>query len=110
MQIGHLSIRQLDALALAVAERRQQLVYSDRMRVRQLLREEAAKEGFTIEELFRFGAPAPLESSHSPTGPRTTYRNPNNPDQVWHGRGRQPMWMKRALGAGVSIDALRSNT
>lgn len=110
MQIGHLSIRQLDALALAIAERRQQLVYSDRKRVRQLLRDEAAKEGFTIEELFRFGAPAPREGSNSQTGPRATYRNPNNPDQVWHGRGRQPIWMKRALGAGVSIDTLRSDT
>ncbi len=32
------------------------------------------------------------------------YRHPENADQTWSGRGRQPDWMKQALAAGQSKD------
>jgi DNA-binding protein H-NS len=32
------------------------------------------------------------------------YRHPENADQTWSGRGRQPDWMKEALAAGKSKD------
>jgi DNA-binding protein H-NS len=34
------------------------------------------------------------------------YANPANPDQTWTGRGRQPGWVKEALGKGKSLDDL----
>jgi DNA-binding protein H-NS len=34
------------------------------------------------------------------------YRNPDNPQEVWSGRGRQPLWVQRALAAGTSLDRL----
>jgi DNA-binding protein H-NS len=30
------------------------------------------------------------------------YRHPENADQTWSGKGRQPEWMKEALAAGQS--------
>ena len=35
------------------------------------------------------------------------YANPENPTQTWTGRGRQPNWVKDALGKGKSVDDLR---
>lgn len=32
------------------------------------------------------------------------YRNPNNPDETWSGRGRQPKWMQQLQAEGVSMD------
>lgn len=35
------------------------------------------------------------------------YRNPENAAEQWTGRGRQPKWVKAALDAGKTLDALR---
>jgi DNA-binding protein H-NS len=32
------------------------------------------------------------------------FRNPENPDEVWSGRGRQPKWVQAALAEGQSLD------
>lgn len=72
--------------------------------------EAAAKEhGFTLAELL------PLveqrgrgrgRGGSKPTGaPR--YRNPDNPEQTWSGRGRRPHWVHEAEAAGRSLDDLR---
>jgi DNA-binding protein H-NS len=41
-------------------------------------------------------------------GPRACPNTPTrqNPDQTWTGRGRQPGWVKEALGKGKSLDDL----
>lgn len=52
-----LSIRQLEQLELAVRQRREQLIYEDRKRVRELLIQAARDEGFSIYNLFDLPAP-----------------------------------------------------
>lgn len=32
------------------------------------------------------------------------YRNPENPEMTWTGRGRKPGWIVEALAAGKSLD------
>ena len=34
------------------------------------------------------------------------YRNPENPEQTWSGRGRQPKWMEGLLAAGKTLEDL----
>jgi DNA-binding protein H-NS len=34
------------------------------------------------------------------------YKNPNNPAEVWSGRGRQPRWVREQLKTGKSLDQL----
>lgn len=36
-----------------------------------------------------------------------TYRNPNNPEETWTGRGRKPKWLIAALDAGSTVDQCR---
>ena len=31
------------------------------------------------------------------------YRNPNNPDEAWKGRGPKPKWLKAAIAAGGQL-------
>jgi hypothetical protein len=52
-----LSIRQLEQLELAVRQRREQLIYEDRKRVRDLLIQTARDEGFSIYTLFDLAVP-----------------------------------------------------
>ncbi len=37
------------------------------------------------------------------------YQNPSNPDETWRpgGRGRQPLWVRRALESGIDISEWR---
>ena len=32
------------------------------------------------------------------------YRNPDNPSEIWSGRGREPKWMQREMASGKSRD------
>ncbi|MFN7781952.1 MAG: hypothetical protein ACK5PG_04365 [Lysobacterales bacterium] len=52
-----MTIRQLEQLELAVRQRREQLIYQDRKRVRDLLIATAREEGFSIYALFDLPAP-----------------------------------------------------
>lgn len=60
----------------------------------------AAEFGFSLSELSadtktRGGA------KKSKTPPK--YRNPENPEETWSGRGRKPQWVHDALAKGVDI-------
>ena len=35
------------------------------------------------------------------------YRNPDNPKEIWSGRGRKPRWFTDAIGAGTSEESMR---
>lgn len=79
--------------------------------------ETAARDhGFTLDELVplmgpprgrrRSAAEAGERSSSSPQGaPR--YRNPENPEQTWSGRGRRPRWVHEAEAAGRRLEDMR---
>ena len=78
--------------------------------------EAAAREhGFTLDELMslmgsprgrRRNAAEAVERSPGPAGePR--FRNPDNPDQTWSGRGRRPRWVHEAEAAGRRLEDMR---
>ena len=60
--------------------------------------EKAAQEfGFSLNDL-----------QNTPKGKTKTaarFRNPNDADQTWSGRGRKPQWIKDAEAAGTDISA-----
>ena len=75
----------------------------------------ASSSGFELDELFGEAATAPgarskKRASKKVGGRRTSaakgkkvapkYRNPNDPDQTWAGRGRQPRWFADAIAKG----------
>jgi len=74
--------------------------------------EDAAREhGFTLTELMplmtqaRRGRPGKAMSEVVP-GAAPRYRNPDNPDQTWSGRGRRPRWVHEAEAAGRPLSEL----
>ena len=38
---------------------------------------------------------------------RPKYKNPNNPAEVWSGRGKRPLWVQKQLKTGKKLDASR---
>ena len=80
------------------------------------VRAAAKAHGFSLEELTGDAPAAPAEKK--PRAPRAKknsdgrakvapkYRNPNNADETWAGRGRPPAWVAAHIGAGGSKEDL----
>ncbi|MFP3383476.1 MULTISPECIES: H-NS family nucleoid-associated regulatory protein [Tritonibacter] len=62
----------------------------------------AAEYGFSLDEVFANPAKGAVRKSKA--SPK--YRNPENPDETWTGRGRKPHWVHAALKNGVDISDL----
>lgn len=58
------------------------------------IKTEAAKHGWSINELF---ASATRQKGHA------VYRHPKRPELTWTGRGRTPRWIKDAEREGFSL-------
>ena len=73
--------------------------------------EDAARQhGFTLTELMPLmgnaqGRGRGRRSGSTSSGPANAprYRNPDNAEQTWSGRGRRPRWVHEAEAAGRSL-------
>lgn len=66
------------------------------------VKETARELGFSLEELLNDSAPAAKEKA----AVVAKYRNPENAEQTWTGRGRKPQWVSDALANGGSLEAM----
>jgi len=74
----------------------------------------AKAQGITVEELlqsFTQDKSAGKKRGRKKAAPKTTgrkiaakYRNPDNHEQTWTGRGQSPLWIRGRLEAGASKD------
>ncbi|MEJ6403448.1 H-NS histone family protein [Yoonia sp. 2307UL14-13] len=69
----------------------------------------AAAHGFDLTEILGEDS-APKKTRKKSVGPKKPgvpkYRNPDDNDQTWTGKGRQPDWFKKALAAGKTPEAM----
>ena len=81
--------------------------------VRNKLITQAEAEGYTIEDLFGVVATRKTATRKTSKTGRTAskgrkvppkYRNPENPEETWTGRGKQPRWMTREIGTGKKVE------
>jgi DNA-binding protein H-NS len=61
--------------------------------------------GLSLEELIEFGATKHKKAPRKAVEPR--YRNLNDPEQTWTGRGKQPRWLVAELEKGASLESFR---
>ena len=87
-----------DAVAIKVREKQEAEKADAKAELERLARE----RGFDAHELFS-GKPG---TGKPKTKVAPKYRNPDNPEQTWTGRGRQPGWVKEALEAGKTLDSM----
>ena len=75
------------------------------------IKELAASHGLSIEEVLaakpgrRSRGKEGVEKARTSKSP-PKYRNPDNPDQTWTGKGRKPGWLLEALSQGKSLEDL----
>ena len=114
IDINSLSARELETLINKAKKRKTTLAKRKPVaQVRRKLEQQAKAEGYTIEELFG-------TTGSTTTTPRSTgrvakkarklgkvppkYRNPDNPEETWTGRGRQPRWLAALTAEGRQVE------
>lgn len=89
-----------EALSKSEARRRQDAIEAVERAVRDY--------DFTMQEFLSFASGTKLKRSSGRKGAAAAkFRNPENPNETWSGRGRRPQWFKAQLEAGRSEDDLR---
>lgn len=82
-----------------------QATIRDREEARKAAEEAVAKFGYSLAEVTGGAANAKKTKSGKPAA-LPKYRNPENAEETWSGRGRKPHWFNRAIAAGVDLDTL----
>ena len=62
----------------------------------------AKNVGLSLEALIEFGASKQKKAPRKAVEPR--YRNVNNAEQTWTGRGKQPRWLVAELEKGAKLE------
>ncbi|MDN5477412.1 MAG: H-NS histone family protein [Staphylococcus equorum] len=64
--------------------------------------EVAESVGFTVQELITYGEQKKKKSARKAVEPR--YRNTENQEETWTGRGKHPRWLVAALEKGAKLE------
>ena len=72
------------------------------------LRQEMHDLGIDPRALARAPSSAPSRRATGGGGKaRTWYRHPDNPEQVWRGKGKRPRWLQEMIDRGDDVSGLQ---
>lgn len=94
----------LEVLAKDVEKALKRAAETERKDALKAARLAAQERGFDLEELLEPGAAKTSKASGKPKAP-AKYRNPENPEQTWTGRGRKPQWLVDAVAEGADLSS-----
>lgn len=101
--------KELEKLKGNVEKALEKLAQKDKKAALAAAEKAAAAHGFSLAELAGDEA-TPFKTVKVKTGPKKVsppkYKNPENAEQTWSGKGRQPDWFKAAIAAGTTPDAM----
>ncbi len=104
INLGKLSERELKALKRGIEKElktsRARAIAAATQELQDAAQKIAKKHGLTANEVLG----KKRKYRKSPVPPK--YRNPNDPNQTWSGRGRQPAWFREARNKGKSAKSL----
>lgn len=70
--------------------------------VRSQMERLASDLNMSVDEVMRFDVKKKKTGS-KPAG-KIKFRNPDNPEQTWTGRGKRPRWLQEALDQGANLE------
>lgn len=113
-----LTRRQLERLRADVDKAIERLADTEKKEALRAAEKAAKAHGYSLDELTGAKPAAAAPKAKTPRKPAKKaaddgrakvapkFRNPNNSDETWSGRGRAPKWMAAHLEAGGSKDDL----
>jgi len=109
MNLAGLSVKELETLRSEIDNRIDQLAQLKKKEALARLDEVVATLGLDGEDIaahFRFRK-GPLKANGVSSSKK--YRNPENHEQSWSGRGRKPHWVQAHLDSGGDLKGLLAN-
>jgi DNA-binding protein H-NS len=120
MDVSKLSIAEINSLAAKLSKRKEKLEKGQIEKVRAKVTALLRKEGLTLQDLVKGGstaaaAPRPAKKARGAgkgkgggAGRKVApkYRNPNNAQETWTGRGINPRWMTELLAQGMTKEQM----
>lgn len=105
IDLSNMSRGELEQLAVKVQKAIADLAKRERKQALEALEKTAIAHGFKLEELTGGSARMAGSAGGAKGKPKNPpkYRNPEDPEQTWTGRGRKPAWIKQAEDAGVDL-------
>ena len=109
-----MSVQELKSLSKKVERELAGRDKRQRKEALKVVRDKAKAMGYSLDELRPGGEggktvtpsdTTPRPKSRAPAPPK--YRNKDNPEQTWSGRGRPPAWIKEAREKGIDIETMR---
>ncbi len=116
IDVSSLSSAELKSLIRAAEVRRAQIEKRAPVKaVRKQILAYAAKEGYSIHELFGIGSDTPAPVAKSGRGPSrmkgvklpVLYRHPEDKRLGWTGRGMKPRWLAELLATGRELSEFK---
>ena len=98
----------LDMLAVSVQEHSKWVLETAVEEVREVAKKHGVEWKELLEALLAAPEDAPKKgrSARAESTGVAKYRNPENPEQTWTGRGRKPAWFTELVDAGISVASL----
>lgn len=116
IDVSKLSLAEINALTAKLSKRKERLEKGQIEKVRAKVMAILKKEGLTLQDLIKAApgaAPRAAKKGKAKAKPAATgrkvppkYRNPNNPAEVWTGRGVSPKWVRDLLAQGMTKEQL----
>jgi DNA-binding protein H-NS len=95
LDVEKMSLEDLRALAKEIEKAIKKSEGNNLKKARGAAEAAARQYGFSLLEIVGSRA---LNLKSEPSDAK--YRNPDDPQQTWSGRGRQPQWFKEAIASG----------
>ena len=99
--LGDLSIEDLNKLVNDAEKEIERKKKSQVREIRQQIEKLASGVGMTPEQILGFEKRKSLKTIGEPK-----YRNPDDPQQTWTGRGKRPAWFVKAIDKGVKPEKM----
>ena len=101
VDVSSLNRKELEKLQADVEKALRQVSKTELKEARKAAEKAAAEFGYTLAEVTTNGGKVVQKQASA-----AKFANPDNPDQTWSGRGRQPQWYKDALSNGKTPEEL----
>lgn len=93
-----MSREELDKLKGDIDKRLVEIEKEQRSAAMTEMRAIAKRHGVSMEEMVEMAT-----ANATPSGALPKFRDPENPENTWTGRGRKPKWLIAAIEAGADI-------
>lgn len=103
MNLSELSLAELKDLLTEIPKEIQRRQKAEKAKLLKEIESLAAQRGFALNDVI--GAMGGKKSGSTLVA---KYRNPENAEQTWAGRGRQPKWVSEFLAKGGSLEQLKA--